>query len=312
MISKIDERSIKMKNAIEINNLTKVYESSKKALDDLSLIIPQGEIFGFLGPNGSGKTTTVRLLNGILTPTGGHGSILGNSISGDLKKLHSICGVMTETAAAYENLTASENLSFFGNMHNMAENDIKNRTRELLEALDLYDSKDVKVKSFSTGMKKRISLAIAMFHRPRVLFLDEPTSGLDPEAALKVTNIINNMSKQEGVTVFLCTHQLKYAEDICTLYGFIQKGNLLAYGRFEELLKKKHSSLFLEVRGENFPVLKKLTLINNNVGRITIKSDEDAAEVLKTIIQSGAKIYEAKQIQWNLEELYFSYLREEI
>ena len=300
-----------MTNAIEINGLSKIYENGKKALEDLNLIIPQGEIFGFLGPNGSGKTTTVRLLNGILAPTRGEGSILGNSIQGDLKKLHSLSGVMTETAAAYENLTGQENLMFFGRMHNINEKEIKSRCKELLETLDLYDAKDVKVKGYSTGMKKRISLAIAMLHRPRVLFLDEPTSGLDPEAALKVNNIIKTMSRQEGVTVFLCTHQLKYAEDLCTLYGFIQKGTLLTYGSFEELLIQKSNSIYLDIRGENLPVLKEIENLLDNRKRIAIKSDQDAAAVINCLVEKGARIYEAKQSRWSLEELYFSYLKEE-
>ena len=300
-----------MTNAIEINDLSKVYENSKKALEDLTLIIPQGEIFGFLGPNGSGKTTTVRLLNGILTPTKGEGSILGNSIIGDLKKLHRLSGVMTETAAAYENLTGQENLMFFGRMHNMEEEEIKVRCKELLNTLDLFEAKDVKVKGYSTGMKKRISLAIAMLHRPRVLFLDEPTSGLDPEAALKVNNIIKTMSKQEGVTIFLCTHQLKYAEDLCTLYGFIQKGTLLAYGSFDELLKQKSNSTFLEIRGENLPELKGIESLKDDRKRIAVRDDQDAAAVISNLVEKGARIFEAKQSRWSLEELYFSYLKEE-
>ncbi|ERI93828.1 ABC transporter, ATP-binding protein [Clostridiales bacterium oral taxon 876 str. F0540] len=165
-------------NAINVENLKKSYDGQTNALNNISLSIPKGEIFGFLGPNGSGKTTTVRILNGILSKTSGHAEILGIPVGENNLEIHRLCGVMTESSSCYENLTAAQNLMFFGRMHGIEEKALKERTDFILKRLELFDVKDKKVKSFSTGMRKRVSLALALVHNPQILFLDEPTSGL--------------------------------------------------------------------------------------------------------------------------------------
>ncbi|GAE90821.1 ABC transporter ATP-binding protein [Acetivibrio straminisolvens] len=297
-------------NAIEVKELSKSYDGKEYALEGISFSIPQGEIFGFLGPNGSGKTTTVRILNGILSPSGGSALVMNVDASKDPVKIHSFCGVMTETALAYENLTGEENLHFFGSMHGLTKEEIRERSNRLLKSLELYEVKDKKVKSYSTGMKKRIQLARALLHNPKVLFLDEPTSGLDPEAAMNVTQMIRNLSKENGVTVLLCTHQLKYAEEICTLYGFIDKGKMLGFGTLFQLLSKKNSSIFLEIRGENIPNIDKLESKDGRTIRVPIKDDAEASALIQDIIAKGGKIYEARQVRPNLEDLYFEYQKE--
>ncbi|EKN41816.1 ABC transporter ATP-binding protein, partial [Clostridium botulinum CFSAN001627] len=191
-------------NAINIENLKKSYDGQTNALSNISLSIPKGEIFGFLGPNGSGKTTTVRILNGVLSATSGYAEILGIPVGKNNLEIHKLCGVMTEGSSCYENLTAKENLIFFGKMHGIEEKLLNERTNFILKRLELLDVKDKKVKSFSTGMRKRISLAIALIHDPQILFLDEPTSGLDPENALNVTRLIKELAEENQVTIFLC------------------------------------------------------------------------------------------------------------
>lgn len=295
-------------NAINVVNLTKSYDGSINVLDNIDLSIPKGEIFGFLGPNGSGKTTTVRILNGILSTTKGHAEIMGKSVKENSAGLHRLCGVMTEGAYCYENLTAEQNLIFFGRMHGMEENPLKERVDFLLKRLELSDAKDKKVKAFSTGMKKRVSLAIALIHNPEVLFLDEPTSGLDPENALNVTRLIKELAEENDVTIFLCTHQLKYAEDICTLYGFINKGSILGFGTFDELAANKNAGLELKIRGKNIP--ERLGLIHGDSGLYTkpISGDKEVNATIQNIIANGGEIYEAVQQKWSLEQLYFSYI----
>lgn len=297
-------------NAIEVRELSKSYNGEKYALGGINFSIPQGEIFGFLGPNGSGKTTTVRILNGILSPTGGNASVLNVDVSKDSVGIHSFCGVMTETALAYENLTGGENLEFFGSMHGLTKSEIKERSDRLLKSLEIYEAKDKKVKTYSTGMKKRIQLARALLHNPKILFLDEPTSGLDPEAAMNVTRMIKNLSNENGVTVFLCTHQLKYAEEICTLYGFIDEGKMLGFGTLPQLLSKKNSSVYLEIRGENIPEIEGLERKDDGKMRVSIKDDMEASVLLQSIIAKGGSIYEARQVHWSLEDLYFAYQKE--
>lgn len=296
-------------NAINISNLRKSYDGKTNALNNISLSIPKGEIFGFLGPNGSGKTTTVRILNGILSSTSGHAEILGKPVNEHNLELHRLCGVMTESSSCYENLTAEQNLVFFGSMHGMEEKLLKERTDFILERLELLDVRNKKVKALSTGMRKRVSLAIALIHNPQILFLDEPTSGLDPENALNVSKLIKELAEENQVTIFLCTHQLKYAEDICTLYGFINNGNVLGFGTFDELASKKNASLQLKIRGRN--VSEKFGLVHegNNLYSKSILGDGEVNALIHNIIANGGEVYEAVQQKWSLEQLYFMYIK---
>lgn len=296
-------------NAINIENLKKSYDGQTNALNNISLSIPKGEIFGFLGPNGSGKTTAVRILNGILSSTSGHAEILGKSVGGNNIEIHRLCGVMTESSSCYENLTAEENLIFFGRMHGMEEKLLRQRADFILKRLELLDVRNKKVKTFSTGMRKRVSLAIALIHNPEILFLDEPTSGLDPENALNVLKLIKELAEENEVTIFLCTHQLKYAEDICTLYGFINNGNVLGFGTFDELASKKNVSLQLKIRGKN--ISEKFGLIHeeNNIYSKSISGDAEVSAIIHNIIANGGEVYEVVQQKLSLEQLYFMYIK---
>lgn len=296
-------------NAINVSNLKKSYDGKSNALNNISLTIPKGEIFGFLGPNGSGKTTTVRILNGILSPTSGYAEILGIPVGKNNIEIHKLCGVMTETSFCYENLTAKENLMFFGKMHGIDEKILNKRADSILKRLELLNVQDKKVKSFSTGMKKRLSLAIVLIHNPKILFLDEPTSGLDPENAMKVTKLIKELGRENEVTTFLCTHQLKYAEDICTLYGFINHGKILGLGTFDELASTKNAPLQLKIRGKN--ISKSLGFIYENSGLYIrdISGDKEANILIQSILKHGGEVYEAVQEKWSLEQLYFKYVK---
>jgi ABC-2 type transport system ATP-binding protein len=159
-------------------------------------------------------------------------------------------------------------------------------------------------------MKRKLSLARALLHRPKILFLDEPTSGLDPESAINVTKMVRQLSIEHGVTIFLCTHQLKYAEEICTLYGFIHKGSLLGFGTFDALLKQRNNAKHLEIRGIDIPNMYQTEKTAGGIFRIPIGSDSDASRIIYDILSNGGKVFEARQIHWNLEDLYFSFQKE--
>jgi ABC-2 type transport system ATP-binding protein len=295
---------------IETQNLSKSFDGKNYAVENLSLSISPGEILGFLGPNGSGKTTTVRLINGILKPASGKIFIKDEELtSKNTDIVHKISGVLTENAEFYEYLTGYQNLLFFGTMFKMENASLKLKCEELLKRFEIYDAKDMPVKTYSTGMKKRLKLVRAFLNNPEIVFLDEPTSGLDPEGAKIVTDFIKQAAVDFKVTVFLCTHQLKYAEDICTMYAFLDKGKMIAYGKFDELLKNVDSSVYLEVKGKNFPSsIESSTpdFISNTFLSARLHGNEDAGKIIKEIILKGGSIYEAVQKKMDLEDLYFA------
>jgi len=218
-----------MQNIIQVNNLTKEF-GTQKAVNNVSFVLEAGEVFGFLGPNGAGKTTTIKLLNGMMTPTHGSLSVFGIDPTAEPEKIHQTAGVLTEHAQMYNELTGLENLVFYGEIFGLERATCEKRALMLLEKLDLVYAKDKRLSAYSTGMRQRLSLARALIHSPKLLFLDEPTSGLDPESALTVNNLIKSLAREHKTTVFLCTHQLRYVEELCTSYGLIDEGVMFAHG----------------------------------------------------------------------------------
>ena len=292
---------------IVAKGLSKSYEDTQ-ALRSLTLEVPEGGVCGFLGPNGAGKTTAVKLFNGLVSPTSGECSVMEISPSEDSQGVHRISGVMTETARMYGQLTGLENLCFFGETAEMDRGDARERACELLRWLELWDARDKKASAYSTGMMQRLSLARALMHRPRVLFLDEPTSGLDPESAQMVNEMIAQLAREEGTTVFLCTHQLRYAQDVCTMYGILHKGELLASGNFEELWKQAGCRIWAGVRLKEGSGPVPGMVEEDGWWRKAVNSEEEMPGILENLIKSGKSVYEARLFYPELEQVYFRYL----
>ncbi len=295
--------------SIEVRGLGKSFATGAVALQGIDLDIAQGTLFGLLGPNGAGKTTMVRVLNGILAATTGGARIFGRDLAGDPAEIHRICGVMTETAAPYEALTGRENLELFGRLHGLAPAEVAARSGELLRVLDLDEHRDKRVKHYSTGMKRRLLIARALLHRPQILYLDEPTSGLDPEAALQVNQLLGHLARRDGVTVVLCTHQLKYAESLCTHFGFLDHGRLLANGTLAELLRQHQAAPVLELRGPNLHAHADAlggTWQDHDHLNVPVQDETEVPALLRRLLAAGADVYEARLRQWSLEDLYFA------
>jgi ABC-2 type transport system ATP-binding protein len=233
MVQPSTTREVAM-SANHADQLAKTYENGVVGLQELSLSIEPGTIFGLLGPNGAGKSTTVRLLNGTLAPTSGSCRVLG--ADGGTAEVRARTATPAESARMYEHLTVAENLRFFGALYDMDAAEIGWRTKELLGRLDLAEKADLKLGSFSTGMKKRVQLARTLLHRPNLVFLDEPTSGLDPESSVQVIGLIRRLAEEEGTTVLLCTHNLPLAERVCDAFGFLEDGRLIHAGSREQTL----------------------------------------------------------------------------
>jgi ABC-2 type transport system ATP-binding protein len=221
---------------IELKNLTKRY-GDLVAVNNLNLMVPKGEIFGFIGPNGAGKTTTINMMGGILSPTQGTVIICGINMGTYPENAKAKIGFIPERPYLYEKLTGMEFLRFIADLYGVGEADFLIKSQEILEMFFLSDRSHDLIESYSHGMKQRLVMAAALVHDPEVIIVDEPMVGLDPLAIKMVKNLFRTLSKQ-GVTIFISTHTLKVAEDICHRIGIIHKGALIASGTPEDLKQK--------------------------------------------------------------------------
>ena len=297
-----------MTKAIITSGLSKTYDSGKKAVNSLDISLEHGEVFGFLGPNGSGKTTAVKLLSGILAPTEGSCKVLDMDPIANPEELHQYCGVLTEHARMYDHLTGLQNLCFYGALFGVSATESKERAISLLEQLELSDAKDRKLGEYSTGMRQRLSFARALIHRPKLLFLDEPTSALDPESIFNVNRMIKSIAENEGTTIFLCTHQLRYAQEVCSSYGLIDDGVLLAVGDIEQLRAITYSGMTVSIETDKIPA--DISLLNNEGQRyeVNVDSEKEIPVLVKRIISNGGNIFHVSSRKLSLEEIYFALL----
>lgn len=296
--------------AINVEELSKTFSGGTVAVDGIRFSLNQGEIFGFLGPNGAGKTTTVKLLCGMLTPSGGKCQVLGIDPTQNPEQLHQKVGVVTEHAQMYDHMTALENLQFYGTLFGMNRSECADRAKLLLHRLELADVMDRKLATYSTGMRQRLSLARALLQRPQILFLDEPTSGLDPESAQNVNSLIQEQAAK-GITVFLCTHQLRYAQEICTTYGLMDKGHLFATGNITELRAMMSANRRVRVKASCLPKDMVYKEVGDHMYDIDMASEHDIPLIVKRIVEAGGDLYQVLEQQMSLEEIYFSLINRE-
>jgi ABC-2 type transport system ATP-binding protein len=214
--------------AIELRGLTKTF-GGKTAVDDLSFQVARGTFFGFLGPNGAGKSTTIKMLTGLLRPTAGDALIEGRSIRRDLLAIKGQIGVLPEELPLYERLSGEEYLLFAGRMYGLSRAECRKRTDELLHFLSLEEDRAKLIVDYSQGMKKKVALAAALIHNPRVLFLDEPLNGIDPVSGRIVTDLLRRLAGK-GVTLFFTSHVLDVVERLCDEVAIIDRGRIVAHG----------------------------------------------------------------------------------
>ena len=216
-----------------VEGLTKVFRG-QTAVDHLSFRVARGRFFGFLGPNGAGKSTTIKMLTGLLRPTAGDAVVEGVRLSQDLLGVKRVIGILPEELPLYERLTGEEYLQFAGRMYGLPRAETGRRAVELLEFLSLADDRGKLVADFSQGMKKKLALAAALIHNPRVLFLDEPLNGIDPVSGRVVTDLLRRMTAK-GVTLFFTTHVLDVVERLCDEVAVIDRGRSVAQGTLDEI-----------------------------------------------------------------------------
>ena len=228
----------KIKVVIETENLSKYYgkDNEIRALDKLNLNVFEGETFGLLGPNGAGKTTAVRLLNGIIKPSGGTARVNGFDIFQQVDDVKRVTGMLAESFGFYDKLSAEEFLEFMGAIYDVPGNVLKGRIDELLKLFGLHERRNHLIEGYSSGMKQKLLIAAALIHDPPILFFDEPTSALDPSAAHMVKELIQQLADTAGKTLFMCSHLLTVVEELCDRIGIINTGRLIAVGTIDEII----------------------------------------------------------------------------
>jgi len=284
-----------------------------RALDSLSLEVPKGIVFGFLGPNGAGKTTAIRVLLGLIDPTGGHAEVLGLDTRRDGAAIRTRCGALLEHPGLYERLTAADNLDFYGRAWHVPKRVRQERIRELLTRFGLWERRDDPVGRWSRGMKQKLAVARAVLHRPELVFLDEPTSGLDPVATAGLREDLASLASQEGVTVFLTTHNLNEAERLCAQVGVIRNGKLLEIGSPESLRARRDSGRFdIVVTGltdelldqlRAFPGIESLTSQRERIS-LALPTGSSIAPIVAWLVQHGVAIEEVRKARATLEDAF--------
>jgi len=238
--------------AIVTDDLTKNF-GNVRAVNKLNLKIPFGKTYGLLGPNGAGKTTTVRMLNTIISKSSGNASVGGYDLLTQSEDIKRICGFLPESPGLYSKLSAKEFLEFIGELYYLPKDVISDRIEELLELFDLKGRENDLLEGYSRGMKQKVCICAALIQDPEIIFLDEPTSNLDPATARLVKNLISELAKKADKTVFICTHLLDSAEQLCDIIGIIVDGELRIEGTPKEIIEsvgaKNLEDAYLKITG---------------------------------------------------------------
>ncbi len=298
---------------IETVDLTRTF-GDVVAVEDLNLRIREGEVFAFLGPNGAGKTTTVRMLTTLIHPTSGKAYIGGNEVGRepDSMNIRAMVGLLPETPGLYERLSAYQNLDYYGRLYGVPDDTRRERIRELLKLVDLWDRRDDVVATFSKGMQQKIAIVRAMVHDPAILFLDEPTAALDPSAAKTVRDLLRGL-RGEGRTIFLNTHNLFEAERIADRIGVVNT-RLIAQGTARELsarywkpatvvrLREPTEAAIAAVEALDF-----VERVDVQDGELLLALDDPKQhnpEIVRTIVHAGGEIEYIMEKERGLEDVY--------
>jgi len=298
--------------AIRAEGLTRDF-GPVRALDTLTLDVPKGIVFGFLGPNGAGKTTAIRVFLGLLDPTAGHAEVLGYDTKRHGTKIRTRCGALLEHPGLYERLSAADNLEFHGRAWHVSRREREDRIRELLNRFGLWERRDDPVGTWSRGMKQKLAVARAVLHRPDLVFLDEPTSGLDPVSTVGLREDLSALAAQEGVTVFLTTHNLSEAERLCTQVGVIRGGRLLAVGSPESLRASRDTGrveilthgllddVVALVRAR--PGVESASAENGTL-TLALTPGAPTAPIVTLLVEQGVAVEEVRKVRATLEDAF--------
>lgn len=300
---------------VEVINLLKKY-GDLTAVDGISFTIQEGEIFSLLGPNGAGKTTTISILSTLFSPTAGEAIICGHSVTKEPLAVKRVIGVVPQEIALYEDLTALENLNFWGKMYGLSGRDLSRRIDQVLELTGLKERAKQRIKTYSGGMKRRVNIGVGLLHEPRLLFMDEPTVGIDPQSRRAILDSVKELNRA-GMTILYTTHYMEEAQELSDRVGIIDHGKLIALGTQGELTAQvgEMDTLILHL-GENedpfhlaeglktLPEVLQVNPTDHEVAIVTASAEEALAPVVSRANEMGIKIYSVDMREPNLEAVF--------
>lgn len=303
---------------IEVNNLTKKF-GSFTAVDNVSFNVRAGEVYGWLGPNGAGKTTTIRMLLGLLTPTSGEARVLGYNPATQTKSMQALVGYMSQLFTLYNDLTARENIRFYGQAYGLSRKQLRQRQADILDMAGLTGRENTLTSNLSGGWKQRLALGCAIVHEPQVVFLDEPTAGVDPISRREFWGLIYAMAKK-GVTVLVTTHYMDEAE-LCQRVGFISQGKLIALDTPDHLKQTQMRGHVLEINTDNadraMRVLKaaqdkgqipfeEVALYGAQIHAVVPDAETFKAPIWALLNEEGVDVHSIEWIAPTLEDVFIS------
>ena len=300
---------------LEVKNLIKKY-GAFTAVNGISFDVQEGEIFSLLGPNGAGKSTTISILSTLYAPTSGEAIIGGHSVVKEPMAVRNLIGVVPQELALYEDLTARENLIFWGQMYGLSGKSLQTRISEVLEQISLSDRANDPIKTYSGGMKRRANIGVGLLHRPELLFMDEPTVGIDPQSRRAILNSVKELN-QQGMTVLYTTHYMEEAEELSDRVGILDHGVLIALGTQAELTRQvgENDTLVLHIdEGQNsealadavrsIPGVLKADVTDHRVAVIAPEAEEIMAPVISKANEMGVKVRSVDIREPNLEAVF--------
>lgn len=300
---------------LEVKNLAKKF-GEFTAVKGVSFSVQEGEIFSLLGPNGAGKTTTISMLSTLYDVSSGEAFIAGHSVVKEPMAVRQVIGVVPQDLALYEDLSAQENLVFWGQMYGLSGKPLNNRIAEVLEQIGLSDRAKDRVRTYSGGMKRRVNIGVGLLHKPRLLFMDEPTVGIDPQSRRAILDTVKNLN-QQGMTVLYTTHYMEEAQELSDRVGIIDHGELIALGTQEELTRQVGQSETLIMHfGENedpqalletvrsVPGVQLAEVSNHSISIVTTAAEEILAPVVTRANERGIKIHSLDIREPNLEAVF--------
>jgi ABC-2 type transport system ATP-binding protein len=307
---------------IRLERLRKEYDDLL-AVNDLSLIIPEGQIFGLIGPNGAGKTTTIRMACGLLEPTGGRVRVSNVDVHEEPERAQQFIGYLSDFFSLYDELKVWEYLDYFAHAYKMPEAGIPARIDEVIQQVGLEVKHDAMIKGLSRGMKQRLGIARAVIHKPKVLLLDEPASGLDPKARLDLRNLLRSMSA-DGATILISSHILTELEGFCTAIGLMEKGRMVRSGTIEAITaaETEYRVVRMSWVGDAGALVEARLAANPKISGILISGseavckftgpEEGLAEILRDLVSAGAPVISFGEVKQTVEDLYLKLSHNEV